>query len=364
MIRKIVFSLVIVFVLACIFAFSACQNSEEKKTEESGDAVKSEFLVAEKVKIEDTINGYDIYYAFPMIPDTVKNADNIRENLSVYELDSNARNSLMSNPESSLKYDYKLSKKKGYCQLVLLYEENGEIYNVVPFYYDENKGKEINQVEFLKGINISLKDILDAFKKEYEDEFNDVCYGTGSLLFWFENEDKLCFSPYLIEQIDCDDSEHFLYIDNIPVVLGSNIEALGIKLGKPDKTNNEFIAELSGGTELINDFYDGISITSFIHPETGIKTVILISAEETGEKDDGKNNKDSKHKIQTKRGVSIGDSKDSVLSLYPEIDLNEQELFQYNSDVLSFPSPDGYITLDFEFIDDKVVKISSYVNFD
>ena len=137
-----------------------------------------------------------------------------------------------------------------------------------------------------------------------------------------------------------------------PIINGTEYQLSEVALGegpfgKPLKSEENYYNEIWAGSWWLEESYDGATIIYALNKETGEKYPYQIEIT--------KPNSENGLQVYTDRNAAVGDSKERILSLYPEIDPEEQRQLNGTGDQLSLWI--NYLYLEFYFENDIVTKM-------
>lgn len=117
--------------------------------------------------------------------------------------------------------------------------------------------------------------------------------------------------------------------------------------GEPLKSEEKYYNEVWAGSWWLEEVYDGVTIMYALNKESGERFLYRIEITEPNSKNG--------LQIFTDRNAAVGDSKERILSLYPEIDPVEQEQLNGTNNQLSLWI--NYLYVEFYFENDIVTKM-------
>lgn len=225
-----------------------------------------------------------------------------------------------------------------------------------PYYYDENTGEVLTKEEYLAKLSYSEEDIMEAFHSEYGDTYRNYTYGFNDLIFYFDETNTLQFVNTNIEMLVPDNAEYlFSLYQTLNGITGQRHYGLDSQEDFPEKQmlKSEIPENYDtfSGTHWLIESYDGVEVLFLVNEESEKKYVYRIETTRVNNKEEGK------LEIYTYRGAQVGDTKETVLRLYPEIDAKRQAVDYMTEDYLYYGPPDFGPTLEFYFEDDIVIKL-------
>ena len=357
---KSVLALLLSFIL--VFVLSACGEEREEP-----EVIK--FVVETAFEYSYENNGHFRHVIMPKVADSVPEGDIINERLMQYNTLEELKDSetwAEWPPEESFKRYYNISNKDGICSLNVLYEnlreggnpaEAGDYHTtyVESFYYDENENRVLSQEEYLQKLGITEEQILQQFNEEYGDQYRNRTYDFSHILFWYDSDNQLQFSPYQIDQMDSNTADFHLIINGERYKMGMAAPEES-PFGEATNREEKYYGEVWAGSWWIEEFYDGAYVLYSWNKEAGSKTPFHVEITEADE--------DVRFIAYTYRDAAVGDTKDRILELYPEIDPQEQSLLYDTEYLLKLTGNDGYMYLEFHFNNDVVTKIAAGILID
>lgn len=224
------------------------------------------------------------------------------------------------------------------------------------YYYDETTGEVLTKEEYLHRLPYSEEDIMEAFRLEYGDTYRNYTYGYGDLIFYFDETNTLQFINTNIEMMLPNNVEFlFSMYQTLYGITGQRRYGLDSQEDFPEKDilKSEIPENYDSfpGTHWLIESYEGVEVLFLVNEESEKKYVYRIETTRVNNKEEGK------LEIYTYRGAQVGDTKETVLRLYPEIDAKKQAADSMTEDYLYFGPEDYGPTLEFYFEDDLVNKI-------
>ena len=368
--------LLIILLLATVWLTGCSKTAQQipendknnKTTAESidvSDETKSistmKFLVKTDFEYHFTKNGFYYDVIMPKVADNVINGNLINEELSHYntleELEervggSYSEDNVNTTPQSSYKRYYTTSDKDGVCSLNIIgksLKDNGDASNpgdyvissVYSYYYDENQDKVLTQDEYLNALGYNKQDILDSFNKKYGEIYKNRTYDFDFLTFWFDENNKLNF---LSDKID---NMYWNTVDFDPIINGTTYPLGGrssdwspCPFGSAIDSKENYYEQVWAGSWWLEEHYSGAFVRYELNKDTGEKYPYHV--EITKPNEDG-------FQVFTYQNATVGDSKEKILSLYPELEpVEDQKVYEMYGD---------YLTLGFYFENDILTKI-------
>lgn len=325
------------------------------------EQVGSEFIVETDFEYQYEKDGHYRYVIMPKIANSVINGDQINERLQQYNsLEELKETEVWDNlPEYSFKRYYVVSRQDGICGLHIIYEglkEKGngadardyEAASVESYYYDENKQQVLSQEEYLDALGYTEGNILDLFNAAYGEKYINRTYDFSHMIFWFDEENALQFSTYNIDQMDWNSADFNLIINGKAYVTAT-AQPKDSPFGKALKSEEKFYDEVWAGSWWLEEYYDGAYVLYSLKKETGERYPFHVEVT--------KANKDAEFDVRTYRGAVIGDTKEKILELYPEINPAEQKLLNDTENL--FVLGPWYSYVKFYFANNVVVKLEA-----
>lgn len=348
---------ILLLTIAFLFSFAACQAETEKP-----EAVR--FVVETDFEYHFEENGHYRDVVMPRVADSVVNGGEINEQLlSRYNTLEELQESegWTNSPEDSFKIYFTVSRKAGICSLDLLYEklkENGNgadpddyyINTVESYYYDENAGRVLSQGEYLAALGYTEDDILKIFNEEYGEKYSNRTYDFSHIIFWFDEESELRFSTYYIDQMDSNTADFALVINGGKYQTGALAPPIS-PFGEAVKSEEKFYDEVWAGSWWAEEYYDGAYVLYSLNKETGGKYPFHVEITSP--------NREDGFKAYTYRGAEVGDTREQILALYPEINPEEEKQRHGTDDQINLEGNGGYSYLEFHFKGNIVVKLTA-----
>lgn len=349
-----------------------CGQGDNGQQEPGDQAADPVFLVETDFEYDYSAEGYTVDIRMPKVSESVPGGEEINERLGRYNTQEQlleAETWLVPDKGNSLKRYYSVSRQGALCSLDLICEQypldqkTGErdfsqmaVTEVESWYYDEKKQEVISQETYLKVLGLSEEDILDQFLMEYGERYSDRVYGFSDLIFWFDEGGKIQFSTNNIDAMDSNTADFDLLIDGKAYAMGTEEKFPGG--GKLLSSKDEYSAEVWAGSWWRTEVYENGRILYSLDPDTKETAVCQVSV--TGSDRTSGNLPE----IRTLRGAGLGDSRQQILQLYPEIDEREQQRLTGSSDELWIEGEGGYLNLTFLFKGDKVAELRTSILID
>ena len=217
------------------------------------------------------------------------------------------------------------------------------------YYYDENTNKILTQEEYLKKLGTTEEHILQKFNEEYGDKYSNRTYDFSHIIFWYDDNNELQFSSYNIDMMDSNTADFNLIINRESYKTGE-VAPDKSPFGETVDHEEKYTDEVWAGSWWIEEYYDGAFVLFAWNKESGLTYPFRVEIT--------KPDKDAGFTVRTFREAAIGDTKDRILQLYPEIDPQEQEMLNDTEDLFRL-SGNGYLYLEFHFEKDVVTKIAA-----
>ena len=353
--------------------FSIFVGCSKEVSVEEKETISTKFVVETDYAFHKEIGDYykcDVM--MPKIADTVLNGEIINAEIAttfpggLAEWEKIEEGTIMSEMSISEHYSksYNVSEKDGICSLNII--ENTTAINawdereyvrtfVWSYYYDENTGDVLNREEYLKRLQYSEEDIMEAFNLEYGDAYRNYTFGFDDLIFYYDENNALHFVNTGIEMLTPDNIEFmFTMYQTLRGITGQLYYGLGSQVDFPEMGMIQSEVpdyDTYDGTHWLIEYYDGVTILYLVNEESENKYVYKIETTRINVKEEGKLD------IYTNRGAQVGDKKEHVLKLYPEIDAQKQASDYMTNDYLYYGPPDFGPTLEFYFENNVVNKI-------